>query len=275
MKRKNSLIAWLLFLFTIPIAAQTPAPVEDPISGSWKGEIGPGGGQRFSALFELKLDARGAVTGSVTGPPKPGQITSGTFDVKTGALKFVVEVKGEDAPSLFHFNGAVAAGVASGSVKGDGVEGEFKLTKVTSDSASAAQQAGANETTAALQKGYGELRDWVTKAAEITPADKYSYQPTASVRTFSQVLAHIADSYNFYCAAARGEKIQWSDAVEKGPGDKETLVRKLKQATEACNTVYAKGGRIVPMVDNIGHTGLHYGNLITYMRMMGLKPPSS
>jgi hypothetical protein len=25
----------------------------------------------------------------------------------------------------------------------------------------------------------------------------------------------------------------------------------------------------------VGHTSLHYGNIITYMRMMGLKPPSS
>jgi uncharacterized damage-inducible protein DinB len=25
----------------------------------------------------------------------------------------------------------------------------------------------------------------------------------------------------------------------------------------------------------VGHTSLHYGNIVTYMRMMGLKPPSS
>lgn len=33
--------------------------------------------------------------------------------------------------------------------------------------------------------------------------------------------------------------------------------------------------QIAPLIENIGHSNLHYGNAITYMRMMGLVPPSS
>jgi uncharacterized damage-inducible protein DinB len=53
------------------------------------------------------------------------------------------------------------------------------------------------------------------------------------------------------------------------------VATKLKQATDACNTVYAGNGQLLTLVQNIGHTNLHYGNIITYMRMMGLPPPSS
>jgi hypothetical protein len=129
---------------------------------------------------------------------------------------------------------------------------------------------------ASLKGGFAEVSGWVTKSAETVPADKYNYRPTEDVRTFGQLVAHIADSYNYFCTNGAGTKVQWSDPVEKGTIDKATLVAKLKQATDSCNTVYGSGtGQFRPLFTNLGHTSLHYGNIITYMRMMGLKPPSS
>jgi hypothetical protein len=64
---------------------------------------------------------------------------------------------------------------------------------------------GANDTAPALRNGCGEVSGWVTKAADLAPADKYSYRPAPTVRTFGQQLAHIADSYNYYCARRRTE----------------------------------------------------------------------
>src|SRR5262249_38293527 len=130
------------------------------------------------------------------------------------------------------------------------------------------------DTATVLRKGFSEVSGWVTKAADLVPADKYNYKPTQSVRAFGQLIAHIADSYNYYCAAAGGAKTQWSDAVEKGALDKATLVQKLKQATSACDAAYG-ASQAPPLIANIAHTNLHYGNIITYMRMMGMTPPSS
>jgi len=54
------------------------------------------------------------------------------------------------------------------------------------------------------------------------------------------------------------------------------LLPKLKEAVGRCNTAYGSGtAQIKPLFINVSHTSLHYGNIITYMRMMGLKPPSS
>ncbi len=79
-----------------------------------------------------------------------------------------------------------------------------------------AQQPAAGDLAPGLHHGFTEVSGWVTKAAELVPADKYSYRPVGSVRTFGQQIAHIADAYNYYCATAAGRKVQWSDAIEKG-----------------------------------------------------------
>lgn len=127
-----------------------------------------------------------------------------------------------------------------------------------------------------VKKGFNEVNDWVVKAADMVPADKYNYKPTDTVRTFGQLVGHIVDSYNYFCAHAVGNKVEWLTPVEKGSTDKETMMPKLREAVGRCTAAYdAKTSQFGPLFANVGHTSLHYGNIITYMRMMGLKPPSS
>ena len=139
-------------------------------------------------------------------------------------------------------------------------------------SVSAAAQTPSEE----VKKGFVEVNDWVLKSAEMVPAEKYSYKPTDTVRTFGQLIAHITDSYNFFCANAVGNKVKYATPIENGATDKDTLMPKLKEAIGRCTAAYdAKDSQFGPLFANVGHTSLHYGNIITYMRMMGLKPPSS
>jgi uncharacterized damage-inducible protein DinB len=134
----------------------------------------------------------------------------------------------------------------------------------------------APDVTTDLRSGFDEVNGWVTKAAEMVPADKYSYRPVDTVRTFGQIIAHITDSYNFFCARGAGNKVEYSDAVEKGATDKDTLLPKLKEAVGRCNAAYSSTNpQLRPLFNNVSHTSLHYGNIITYMRMLGMKPPSS
>jgi hypothetical protein len=69
--------------------------------------------------------------------------------------------------------------------------------------------------------------------------------------------------------------VEWSEATEKGPTDKTALAAKLKAATAACQTTYGGKAQWSELIKNNEHTNLHYGNIITYMRTLGLKPPSS
>ena len=275
MKLKSLLLACFILMSAVSISAQSSGAAADPLSGAWTGDMGPNATTRIPLKMMLKFDGQTSVSGTITGPPLPGEIKAGTFDLKTGELKLEVEVKGDGA--VFHavFEGTVVSGVATGRVKGDNQTGNFKITKGAGDSVGA-QQSGANDTAAALRYGFGEVSGWVTKAAELVPADKYDYRPTPSVRTFGQLIAHIADAHNYYCArAVKGRNVQWSEAVEKGSLDKATLAQKLKQSIDACNAVYGGSGELGSLLGNVGHTSLHYGNIVTYMRMLGLTPPSN
>ena len=134
----------------------------------------------------------------------------------------------------------------------------------------------APDTATVLRESFNEVNTWDLAAAELVPDDKYNYKPADSVRTFGQLVAHITDSYVYFCAQGSGNNVKWETPVEKGATDKATLLPKLKQAAERCNEVYkGGGGRVGPLLSNVGHTNLHYGNMITYIRMLGMKPPSS
>jgi uncharacterized damage-inducible protein DinB len=138
-----------------------------------------------------------------------------------------------------------------------------------------AQQQGPNDPAAAARRSFNEVAGWVVAAAEKVPAEKYNYRPVETVRTFGQIVGHVADGLNWYCAAAGGKPQQWSDPVEKGVTGKAALIEKLKASVSACNAVYAKPVQWNPLIENVGHTSLHYGNIVTYMRGLGLVPPSS
>ena len=262
------------------VVGQSSAP--DKLTGTWTGALTPpNAGAPMPVVVAIKLTANGSITGTITGPPQVGDIKSGSFDPRTGALKLEVVVRGDDAGTRALFEGRVQGDTASGKVLVDGQPGDFRLVK-SSDTFAPAPAATAVPATpradnpvAMVSRGFTEVTGWVLRAAEVVPAARYGYRPAATVRTFAQLIGHIADSHNYYCARAAGKRVEWSDAIEKGTADKATLVQKLKQSVEGCAAGYSGAGEIGPLTENYGHTSLHYGNMITYIRMLGLKPPSS
>ncbi len=274
MKLRSLLLVCFVLLPAASPFAQSGGASSDPIAGTWIGHMGPGATPRYAITLELTSDGKGAVSGSLKGLPLPGEIRSGTFDPQTGALKLQAAPNGDSAVRLI-LEGTVVLGAATGRVSVDNQTGVFKITKKVAEESAPAQQPGANEAAAALRYGFGEVSGWIIKAADLAPEDKYNYRPTPSVRTFGQQIAHIADSYNYYCARAAGRNAQWSDATEKGAADKATLAQKLKQATDTCNAAYSGNGQAGALAANIAHANLHYGNIVTYLRMLGLTPPSN
>jgi hypothetical protein len=130
---------------------------------------------------------------------------------------------------------------------------------------------------AAVKYGFDEVAGWLTASAELVPADKYAYKPVNTVRSFGELMAHAADGMNWFCGSAKAPKdIAWSDAVEKAGATKAKVVAALKQSIQGCNAAHASAtARFEKLMANVAHSNLHYGNVITYLRMLGLKPPSS
>ena len=154
----------------------------------------------------------------------------------------------------------------------------------------AAPAAGANPATQAVKGQFGMIKGVVAKTAEKVPEELYSFKPTPEVRSIGQLLGHIADSQFGMCAAAAGEKPPHT-GIEKTFNSKAQLSKAVADSNAYCDQVIAglndaKGMEVIQfftgptprlhvLTFNIAHSYEHYGNLVTYMRLKGIVPPSS
>lgn len=155
--------------------------------------------------------------------------------------------------------------------------------------ATAAQTAG-NPMTDAVKAQFGMVKGAVARTAEKVPEDVYAFKPTPDVRSLGQLIGHIADSQFGMCATAAGEKPPMS-GIEKSMTTKAELSKALNDSVAYCDKVMAgmtdaRGAEVVKFFAgpsprlmvlsfNTAHSYEHYGNLVTYMRLKGIVPPSS
>jgi uncharacterized damage-inducible protein DinB len=140
------------------------------------------------------------------------------------------------------------------------------------------------------KKAYGYLKDILLRSAEKMPEENYNFKPTDAVRSFGQVLGHVADSQYYFCSVALGEKNP-APKVEQTKTSKADLIVALKDAFAYCDKAHegmtdASARHMVKFsgedlskldvltVNNL-HTVEHYGNLITYLRLKNIVPPTS
>ena len=138
---------------------------------------------------------------------------------------------------------------------------------------------------------YGAGKSFLTRAAEQLPEEHFSFKPTPEVRSFGEIVGHVADANYMFCSTATGEtNPKQGSSAEKLP-TKAELVQALKDAFAYCDKAYQslsdaksvepitlfgmKTNRLGALAFNAGHNYEHYGNLVTYMRLKGLTPPSS
>jgi len=153
-----------------------------------------------------------------------------------------------------------------------------------------AQTAADNPQLASTKAFFDQAKQNILKSADKLPEEKYSFAPAEGVRTYGQLLAHVADGQYVLCGVARDGKMQMK-GVEKTAKTKAEIVAALNEAFAFCDSVYAgltdassaatvswfgqQRTKLSVLAFNTAHTFEHYGNLITYMRMNGAVPPSS
>ncbi len=158
----------------------------------------------------------------------------------------------------------------------------------------AAQQppaaAPANPITVSEKGLYSFISGAVVGAAEKMPESNYDFKPTPEVRSFGQLVGHVADANYNFCAQAIGEEAPVK-GIEKSKTTKADLVVAVKGAVAYCNQAFdkmtdAKGSEITKFSRfqlaklsllslNTAHTDEHYGNMVTYLRLKGIVPPTS
>jgi uncharacterized damage-inducible protein DinB len=135
-------------------------------------------------------------------------------------------------------------------------------------------------------------KNYVTKSAEKVSEDLYSFKPTPEVRSFGAILAHIADGNYLFCSKVKGEESPSAMmAVEKGKTTKADIQKALAESYAYCDAAIAgvPAAQLADKADFFGmeqtklsmigfasvHSFEHYGNLVTYMRLKNIVPPSS
>ena len=173
----------------------------------------------------------------------------------------------------------------------------FTLTAIVTSSATALAQTGAASTTPlsdAIRTLWHGAKLNIQESADQMPETEYGLRPTSQVRTFGQILAHIAGSNYVLCAAAKGERNPHTeDEFEKTATTKAAIVTALNESLAYCDAAYdtltdaaavqlvtlpfdgGQGIRVLPLMENTTHLNEHYGNLVTYFRVGGMVPPST
>jgi uncharacterized damage-inducible protein DinB len=121
----------------------------------------------------------------------------------------------------------------------------------------------------------------VLAMAKDFPSDKYGYRATQGVRSFGEVIVHVASGNAYAAKAGRGEKANWDEIDPKGYATKAAAVALLeKTIADATATLKATPEdrftkTVEPWLDVIEHAGEHYGQLVVYYRNNGMVPPES
>src|SRR5437016_2761614 len=137
------------------------------------------------------------------------------------------------------------------------------------------------------RQAYTEVKTDILKSAEKMPEENYGFKPAPRVRTFGQILGHVAEEQYFFCGSVKGE--QKAADIEKAKTSKADLLTALRDSFAYCDAVYdgltdvtvaqiikvgeSRRTRLTMIWGNTVHDYSHYGNLVTYLRIKGLVPP--
>lgn len=142
-----------------------------------------------------------------------------------------------------------------------------------------------------MQMGAQHIRAMFTQAVPKMSEEDFAFHPTPEVRSFGQILAHVADSNYMFCSGALGEKQPVTD-IEKTKTTRADITKALEESFVYCARAFTamndpanvkRGVTFHGQPNTAGallnfrnyHSLLHWGNAITYMRLRGKVPPTA
>jgi uncharacterized damage-inducible protein DinB len=140
------------------------------------------------------------------------------------------------------------------------------------------------------------VKNYITKSADKMPEADYGFRPTPDVRSFAELIGHITEDNYVFCSAVLGDKKHAGtgveEAIKKDPKKtKASIVEGLTASFAYCDKAYAalddknasdpvsffgqNRVRLGVLSFNTSHDFEHYGNIVTYLRLKKIVPPSS
>jgi uncharacterized damage-inducible protein DinB len=137
-----------------------------------------------------------------------------------------------------------------------------------------------NPLTATLSLFRSNMQDKIMKSADAMPESKYSYRPTKDVRSFAEILTHLADISYTLCSNVKGEANPMSPTAKVSKAE---IKAYLKGSFDYCDGAFSgftdahlndpgdffgfKTNKMFLLTQVGNHDALHYGNLVTYLRL--------
>lgn len=139
------------------------------------------------------------------------------------------------------------------------------------------------------RQAYNQIRGNLLRMAEKMPAEEYSFRPAPEIRSFGELMAHIADSQMRTCSMVNGQQ---KPAEASSRKTKDEIVEALKTAFAECDAAWdatnegnafqmmaaGRGQRSrvgILMGNTVTHNNEEYGYGAVYLRLKGIVPPSS
>ena len=141
-----------------------------------------------------------------------------------------------------------------------------------------------NLKTTNLQRYYMPVRLFLQGAADVMPAEKYSFKLAPEQMDFGQWINHSTERNYLDCSTLRGEPNPMPKAKTDAINGKADIVKNLKESFNYCDATFAMldDQKILSspqMVFSFLHTSVHnneiYGNIVGYLRANHITPPST
>jgi uncharacterized damage-inducible protein DinB len=166
--------------------------------------------------------------------------------------------------------------------------GVFAFLLISTLAAAAPPLAAQSSMAEQLRQQWAASRRQMVRIAEAMPADKYGYRPTPDVRSFGEIINHVAGEGRMELEAVGGAQLGSPERYDS-LRDRAEIVRALseffdygttllasmtdQQALESVTLRERQSPRWAVVVGAMGHNKEHYGNLVTYLRLNGITPP--
>lgn len=139
-----------------------------------------------------------------------------------------------------------------------------------------------------IKATWGQVKGNLQRMVDSMPEEHYAFKPVPEIRSFGELVAHVADAQNLFCTMVLGKPRPESNAKKTSKAD---LAAAMKESIATCDAAWESlteanmgekvgtGGmarsRLATVEYNTIHSSEEYGYMAVYMRLKGIVPPSS
>lgn len=145
--------------------------------------------------------------------------------------------------------------------------------------------------TASVRSRWNAVKRNLAASAAAMPDAGFAFKPTPDVRSFGELLGHLANEHYIFCSQMKGEENPQAKVDFEKKTTKADFVKDINDSIAYCDAAYTavkdEAKTLAPiapnrrdtvfgsMLMNVTHDSEHYGNIVTYLRLKGHVPPST